>query len=141
MLVIQQRAVDKFLAGEWRSGWSEFGQWFMPSHPRIGRVVTWIAGPTIGGRYEDLRVLTIDNDADQGHDATEDLQRITCPTLVCSGGRDTAYPPPLVRDLVARIPDVRHIEYPAASHMGPGLAFAEDACAFLAATGRAGVDP
>ena len=132
VLVIQQRAVDKFLAGKWRAGWSEFGVWFMPTHPRIGRVVTWLAGPMIGGRYDDLRVLTIDNDADQHHDATGQLDRITCPTLVCSGGKDTAYPPALVRELVAGIPDVRHIEYPTSSHMGPGTIFGEDACAFLA---------
>ena len=132
VLVVQQRAVDAFLAGKWRAGWSEFGPWFLPTHPRIGRVVTWLAGPSIGGRYDDLRVLTIDNDADQHHDATAELHRIACPTLVCSGGRDTAYPPDLVRQLVAGIPHARHIEYPTSSHMGPGQVFADDACAFMA---------
>jgi hypothetical protein len=40
--------------------------------------------------------------------------------------------------MVAALPHVRHIEYPKAGHMGPGVVFAEDACAFLAAEGPAG---
>ena len=54
------------------------------------------------------------------------------PTLVASGGRDTAYPPDLVREFVAGLPNARHVEYANAGHMGPGKVFAEDACAFLA---------
>jgi pimeloyl-ACP methyl ester carboxylesterase len=128
----QQRAVDHFKAGRWRSGWAEFGPWFLPRHPRIGSAITWLAGPHVGGRYEDLRVLTIDNDSDQRHDASGQLERIRCPTLVCSGGRDTAYPPDLVREMVAAIPDVRHVEYVESGHMGPGASFGEEACSFLA---------
>jgi pimeloyl-ACP methyl ester carboxylesterase len=40
-------------------------------------------------------------------------------------------PPALVRELVAALPDVRHVEYPRSSHLGPGRPFADDACAFL----------
>ena len=50
--------------------------------------------------------------SDDAHDATEALGGIRCPTLVVSGGRDLAYPPDLTRELVAGIPDVRHIDYP-----------------------------
>ena len=52
------------------------------------------------------------------------------------GGRDFAYPPTLVREFVAGLQDVRHIEYTNAGHMGPGKAFAEDACAYLGDGGR-----
>jgi pimeloyl-ACP methyl ester carboxylesterase len=127
----QRRAVDKFLAGRWRSGWSEFGPWFLPRFPRLGSAITWLLGPYIGGRYVDLRVLRIDADSDDAFDATDQLAAIRCPTLVVSGGRDTAYPPDVVREFVAGLPNARHIEYPNAGHMGPGAAFARDACAFF----------
>lgn len=131
----ERRAVEHFLAGRWRSGWAEFGPWFMPRFPRLGSAITWLAGPYVGGRYDDLRVLRIDADADDTFDATDQLAAIRCPTLVVSGGRDTAYPPALVREFVAGLPNVRHIDYPDAGHMGPGAAFAADACAFLADDG------
>ena len=129
----QRRAVDHFLAGRWRSGWAEFGPWFLPRFPRLGSAITWLGGPYVGGTYDDLRVLRIDADADDVHDATAHLGEIRCPTLVASGSRDTAYPPDLVRELVTGIPGARHIEYAGAGHMGPGARFAEDACAFLGA--------
>ena len=131
--VRQRRAVDHFLAGRWRSGWAEFGPWFLPRFSRLGSAIAWLAGPYVGGRYDDLRVLRIDADSDDAFDATDQLAAIRCPTLVISGGHDTAYPPAVVREFVAALPNTRHIEYPNAGHMGPGAAFAVDACAFLAA--------
>jgi pimeloyl-ACP methyl ester carboxylesterase len=137
----QRRAVDKFLAGRWRAGWAEFGPWFLPRFPRLGSAITWLAGPYIGGRYGDLRVLRIDADSDDAFDATDQLVAIRCPSLVVSGGRDAAYPPEVVREFVAGLPNVRHIEYPGAGHMGPGAAFARDACAFLAHDGQTEARP
>ena len=128
----QRRAVDHFLAGRWRAGWAEFGPWFLPGFPRLGSAITWLLGPYVGGRYADLRVLRIDADSDDAFDATDQLAAIRPPTLVASGGRDTAYPPEVVRELVAGLPNVRHIEYPKAGHMGAGAIGARDACAFLA---------
>ena len=128
----QNRAVAHFTAGRWRAGWAEFGPFAMPRFPRVASAALWLLGPYIGGRYSDLRVLAIDAHADDTHDATSHLAEIRCPTLVASGGRDRAYPPDVVRELVAGIPHARHIEYPKASHLGPGPVFAEDACAFLA---------
>lgn len=130
----QRRAVDHFLAGRWRAGWAQFGPWFMPRFPRLGSAVTWLLGPYVGGRYEDLRVLRIDADSDDAFDATDQLAAIACPALVASGGRDTAYPPDVVREFVAGLPNVRHIEYPDAGHTGPGAVFGRDACAFLGET-------
>jgi pimeloyl-ACP methyl ester carboxylesterase len=127
----QDRAVEHFLAGRWRSGWAEFGPFGAARFPRVASAAMWLLGPYVGGRYTDLRVLRIDAHADATHDSTARLGEIRCPTLVASGGRDVAYPPDIVRELVAGIPDVRHIEYPNASHLGPGKPFAEDACAFL----------
>ena len=129
----QRRAVDHFLAGRWRTGFALFGPWFMPKHPRLGSAVTWLLGPYLVGTYADLRVLRIDADSDDAFDATDQLDAIRCPTLVVSGGLDMAYPRDVVREMVAGLPNVRHIEYPGVSHTGPGAAFAHDACAFLAA--------
>jgi len=127
---LQRRAVDHFLAGRWRSGYAQMGGWFMPKHARLGSALAWLLGPYVGGRPSDLRVLRLDADADDAYDATDAVGGIRCPTLVVSGGRDLAYPPDLVRELVAGLPDVRHIEYPDAGHRGDAR-FAEDACAFL----------
>jgi pimeloyl-ACP methyl ester carboxylesterase len=131
-LARQNRAVAHFTAGRWRAGWAEFGPFALPRVPRLASGVLWLLGPYVGGRYSDLRVLAIDAHADDTHDSTAYLGKIRCRTLVASGGRDLAYPPDIVRELVAGLPDARHIEYPKAGHLGPGKAFAEDVCAFLA---------
>lgn len=52
--------------------------------------------------------------------------------LVISGGRDAAYPPPLVDEMVASLPNARHIVDTNAGHGGGGARFAADACFFLA---------
>jgi len=129
---LQRRAVDHVLAGRWRSGFALMAPWVVPEHARLASAAAWLLGPYITGRPSDLRVLRLDADADDAHDATDALGGIRCPTLVISGGRDLAYPPDLTRELVAGLPDVRHVEYPNAGH-GRGARFPEDACAFLAA--------
>jgi pimeloyl-ACP methyl ester carboxylesterase len=128
---VQRRAVDHFLAGRWRSGFALMAPWVVPEHARVASAVAWLLGPYVAGRPSDLRVLRLDADADDRHDATDALGGIRCPTLVVSGGRDLAYPPDLIRELVAALPDVRHIAYPEAGH-GRGARFPADACAFLA---------
>ena len=128
---VQRQAVDHILAGRWRSGYALMASWVVPEHARLASVVAWLLGPHLAGRPKDLRVLRLDADADDTHDATDALAGIRCPTLVISGGRDPAYPPDLTRELVAGIPDARHIEYPGAGH-GRGARYPEDACAFLA---------
>lgn len=128
---LQRRIVDHFFAGRWRTGWALMAPWVLPKYPRLASAIGWLFGPYIGGRPKDLRVLAIDADADEGHDATEHLAEIRCPTLVASGDLDTAYPPDLVRELVSGLPNARHIEYPNVSHAGAGARFAQDACAFL----------
>ena len=130
--VRQRRAVDHFLAGQWRQGWALFGPWALPRFPRVASAALWLVGPYVGGRYSDLRVLAIDADSDDAHDSTAHLGEIRCPTLVASGGRDTrvsARPCPRARR--------RHSEC-AAHRVREGRAygtrkvFGEDACAFLA---------
>ena len=137
----QDRAVEHFLAGRWRAGWAEFGPFALPRFSRLASAALWLLGPYVGGRYSDLRVLRIDAHADDTHDSTAQLGEIGCPTLVASGGRDRAYPPDIVSELVAGIPNVRHIEYPKAGHLGPGKAFAEDACGFLAGEQGSATNP
>jgi pimeloyl-ACP methyl ester carboxylesterase len=129
---LQRRAVNHFLAGRWRSGFALMAPWVVPEHARLAGAAAWLLGPHVAGRPKDLRVLRLDADADDTHDATDALAGIRCPTLVISGGRDLAYPADLTRELVAGLPDVRHVEYPGAGH-GRGARFPEDACAFLGA--------
>ena len=130
---LQRRLVDHFLAGHWRTGYAMFGGWFMPRHARLAGAAFWLVGPYVGGRPKDLRVLRLDADSDDAFDGTDALAGITCPTLVVSGALDLAYPPDLTRELVAGLPNARHIEYPDVGHgFGAGPRFAEDACAFMA---------
>ena len=129
---LTRRIVDHFFAGRWRRGFALMAPWVLPKHPRVANAVGWLLGPYISGRPKDLRVLAIDAHADDGHDATERLADILCPTLVISGGLDGAYPPELVRAFVAGLPNVRHVEYPNVGHGGAGARTAEEACAFLA---------
>lgn len=131
--VLQRRAVDHALAGRWRAGYATLGPWFVPSHPRLASAGLWLLGPLVGGRRKDLRPLRIDADADDMFDTSGHLGSIRCPTLVGSGGKDRAYPPEVTRELVAGIRGARHVDYPTSGHGGPGRAFAEAACAFLAA--------
>jgi pimeloyl-ACP methyl ester carboxylesterase len=128
----QRRAVDHALAGRWRACYATLAPWFVPAHPRIAAAALWLLGPLVGGRRKDLRPLRIDADADDTFDASGHLDAIRCPTLIGSGGRDVAYPPDITRELVAGIAGARHVDYPTAGHGGPGRAFAEEACAFLA---------
>lgn len=134
---LERRIVDHFFAGRWRTGWALMAPWVLPKYPRVASAVGWLLGPFIAGRPTDLRVLAIDADADEGHDATEHLAEIRCPTLVVSGGLDGAYPPDLVRELVAGLPNVHHVEFPDVGHGGAGARFAEEACAFLGDVNRA----
>lgn len=127
---LERRAADHLLAGRWRSGFALIAPWVVPEHARLASAAAWLLGPYIVGRPSDLRVLRLDADADDTHDATAGLAGIRCPTLVISGGRDLAYPPDLTRELVSGLRDVRHVEYPDAGH-GRGARFPEDACAFL----------
>ena len=131
---LQRRAVDHALAGRWRAGYATLGPWFVPAFPRLASAALWLLGPHVGGRRTDLRPLRIDADSDDTFDASGHLGAIRCPTLVGSGGRDTAYPPEITRELVAGIAGARHLDYPTAGHGGPGKPFAEAACAFLAGT-------
>jgi pimeloyl-ACP methyl ester carboxylesterase len=129
---LQRRAVDHAFAGRWRAAYATLGPWFVPSHPRLASAALWLLGPHVVGRRKDLRALRIDTDADEALDASGRLAEIRCPTLIASGGRDTAYPPDLTRELVAGIANARHVHYPNAGHGGPGKILAEDVCAFLA---------
>ena len=129
---LQRRAATLMLHGRWRSGYALAGPLLSPGHPRVASGILWLLGPHALGRPRPLTVLPIDVDAEEGHDATAELGAIRSPTLVVSGGRDVAYPPSLVREMVAGIPGARHVEYPRAGHGGGGAPYAEEACAFLA---------
>lgn len=128
---LERRIANHFFEGRWRTGWALMAPWVLPKYPRVAAAVGWLLGPYIAGRPKDLRVLAIDANADDHHDATGLLAEIRCPTLVASGDLDTAYPPELIREFVAGLPNARHIEYENVGHGGAGARFAEDACTFL----------
>ena len=117
--VRQRRAVDHFLAGQWRQGWALFGRWALPRFPRVASAALWLVGPYVGGRYSDLRVLAIDADSDEAHDSTPTSARSAARRWSHPAAVTLAYPPDLVRELVAGIPNARHIQYAKAGHMGP----------------------
>ena len=130
------RAQRRFAAlagqGRWRSAYGAAG-------PLYSRVTSGWARPPSGCWVrrlsvvpEDPIVLQLDVAAEAGHDAMSKLAAIQCPTLVVSGGRDGAYPPGVVRDLLEGLPHAEHIQYAKAGHFGPGATVARDVATFLA---------
>ncbi len=49
--------------------------------------------------------------AEDAFDSSQDLHRITAPTLVIAGGRDGFYSPELFRETTERIPGARLLLY------------------------------
>ena len=133
------RAQRRFAAlagqGRWRSAYGAAGPLYVPRHQRLGSAAFWLLGPSMVGHPKDPVVLAIDVAAEDGHDAMSRLDAIQCPTLVLSGGRDGAYPPGVVRDLLEGLPHAEHIQYPKAGHYGPGAVVARDVATFLAQGG------
>jgi pimeloyl-ACP methyl ester carboxylesterase len=118
--------------GRWRSAYGAVGPLYNPRHQRLGSAAFWMLGKTLVGHPEDPVVLQLDVAAEEGHDAMPKLAVIQCPTLVVSGGRDGAYPPGVVRDLLEGLPHAEHIQYAKAGHFGPGALVARDVATFLA---------
>jgi len=118
--------------GRWRSAYGAAGPLYFPRHQRLASAAFWMLGPALAGHPKDPVVLQLDVAAEAGHDAMSRLEAIHCPTLVVSGGRDGAYPPGLVRDLLEGLPHAEHIQYPKAGHFGPGAEAARDVATFLA---------
>lgn len=54
--------------------------------------------------------------AEDAFDSSQDLHRITAPTLVIAGGRDGFYSPELFRETTERIPGARLLLYRAKPH-------------------------
>lgn len=129
------RAQRRFAAlagqGRWRSAYGAVGPLYFPRHQRMASAAFWMLGPALVGRPADPAVLQLDVAAEEGHDAMSKLAVIQCPTLVVSGGRDGAYPPGVVRDLLEGLPHAEHIQYAKAGHFGPGAAVARDVATFL----------
>ncbi len=73
-------------------------------------------------------------DAEVGFDVTSQLHQIRSPTLLIAGGRDLAFPLPLVQATAAGIPNCRLIVYPRAGHLGAMINrhFGHDVANFLA---------
>ena len=72
-------------------------------------------------------------DAEVGFDVTAKLNQIRVPTLLIAGGRDRAFPLPLMEATAAGIPHSRLIVYPRAGHVGAMMNrhFGHDVTAFL----------
>lgn len=67
------------------------------------------------------------------------FDRLTMPVLVIAGGRDGAARPEGLRDLTARLPNARFLDYPASGHfvyLDEPDRFARDVAAFIHATRR-----
>jgi pimeloyl-ACP methyl ester carboxylesterase len=101
-------------------------QWFM-------RPLLELAGFLGRRQNPDDMLATID--AEASFDVTSRLGSITAPTLLIAGGRDHAFPLPLVEATAAGIPNGRLIVYPEAGHLGAMLdrRFGPDVARFLAA--------
>lgn len=75
-------------------------------------------------------------DAEAAFDVTARLSAITAPALLIAGGRDRAFPLPLVQATAAGIPGSKLIVYPTAGHLGAMInrQFGADVARFLSAS-------
>jgi pimeloyl-ACP methyl ester carboxylesterase len=91
----------------------------------------WAANQLDRGFIPNDMLATID--AEVGFDVTAQLGQIRAPSLLIAGGRDRAFPLPLVEATVAGIPNCRLIVYPHAGHLGTMMNrhFGRDVAAFL----------
>jgi pimeloyl-ACP methyl ester carboxylesterase len=83
----------------------------------------------------DPSVMLATIDAEVGFDVTAQLGRVSAPTRLIAGGRDRAFPLPLVRATASGIPGAQLVVYPRAGHLGTMLHrhFGRDVAEFLAA--------
>lgn len=89
------------------------------------------AMPHLVGRHRALTAACL------AHDATEVLDRITCPTLVLAGADDPVVPPAASRALAAAIPGAVYEEFPGLAHGFPEQSRART---LAAVTARLGLD-
>jgi pimeloyl-ACP methyl ester carboxylesterase len=85
--------------------------------------------------WEKLRGVLVRDWAANLAFSAQELQRISCPTLVCQGERDRIHPPEHGRELAGLLPDAEFALIPAAGHaaqLDQPKAFGEAIEAFLA---------
>lgn len=128
---LQRRFGEHALRGNWRSAYAMLGRFMYPRFGPLAGALFWLIGPSQGGTPTNLPVLPVDLDAEEAHDATGQLGQIRCPTLLVSGGRDSGYPPDLVREMVAAIPGAQHVEFPKLGHDPSGATVAQAVTEFL----------
>ena len=107
---------------EWRGGsWSDHARHSVAnfvSGAFYNRNPEAIAGieRLIGGETRLPACYVAQNHACLEHDTLDDLHRITCPTLVLSGGQDPICSPTCTQWMVDRLPDVESVVFEDSSH-------------------------
>jgi pimeloyl-ACP methyl ester carboxylesterase len=117
-----------------RSGAGILASVLFPSTRRwMMRPVLWLASRGERRSSPDDMLATID--AETTFDVTSRLSGISAKTLVVAGGRDAAFPLPLIEATAAAIPSSTLIVYPRAGHLGTMLhhRFGRDVAQFLSA--------
>jgi 3-oxoadipate enol-lactonase len=106
---------------EWRGSWDDHARHSVGnfvSADFYNRSAAAIAGieALIGGETRLPACYVAQNHACLEHDTLDDLHRITCPTLVLSGGRDPICSPTCTKWMVARLPGAESVAFEDSSH-------------------------
>lgn len=114
----QRRLAELTEAGRPRDAWAALGP---PSAAtsvggRLMAALMWLAASSMAPDDPSDMLATIR--AEDGFDVSDDLHRITAPTLVVAGGRDRFYDGHLFHETVRRIPDGTLLMYPTKGHAG-----------------------
>lgn len=108
----QRCLADLTAAGRPRQAWAALGPTLATGRmgSRLMAAVMWLAGPFSDPDDPSDMIATIR--AEDAFDVTDELHRITTPTLVVGGGRDGFYTAELFRETARGIPNARLLLYP-----------------------------
>ncbi|CAN5825302.1 alpha/beta hydrolase [soil metagenome] len=93
--------------------------------------VGWLFGPWIVGVPDDPSQLAAELEAWTREDASEFVPLITCPTLVIGVGNDRMFPPELIREWTAQLPDAQVVIIDGKGHSFPPEAITDHVLPFL----------
>ena len=114
----QRRLADLTAAGRPRQAWAALAPTVASGRigSRLMAAVMWLTGPFSDPDDPSDMIATIR--AEDAFDVTDELHRITAPTLVVGGGRDGFYTAELFRETARGIRNARLLLYPDKGHVG-----------------------
>jgi len=136
---VDRRWAEARAAGRTAEAGTVMAEYFWPGDDR--RRVRRVVGPLLGRLFHDSQTsgadLLVEAAAEMAFDARDELAAIDVPVLLVSAEEDLFFPPEVIEETVARIPDCTHIRYAGMGHMRGAMnnRLGRDVAEFLRAAG------